>query len=239
MKEENTHNYPFDADIFRRTFNGYVQKFNTTLTIAIILICSPFIVYGIAWYLETAKVHLPSFLGTWYATGTLFFDRHYKLLSLDLISIGNFSVGLVSAGIQFSFGLISIGGTVSCGLVSFGGMSSFGLISIGGFLSCGLISIGGRSSVGVIALGHGNVYGIVAIAMGMEKPFEKNQYIYGKAFGFIAIGRHAQGVYTLSYHDGSEGTYQLSPKRQDPEAVVLFTQWFRKFKNVFVEPTQS
>ncbi len=205
-------NSSFDANIFRRTFNRYVQKFNTTLTIAIILICAPFIVCGIAWYLETAKVHLPGFLGTWYATGTLFFDRHYKLLSLDLISIGNFSVGLVSAGLQFSFGLISIGG----------------------LLSCGLIAIGGRSSVGVIALGYGNVYGIVAIAMGMEKPFEKNQYIYGKAFGFIAIGRHAQGVYTLSYHDDSEGTYQLSPKRQDPEAVVLFTQWFRKFKGAFV-----
>ena len=220
--------FPFDGDIFRKIFNRYVQKLNSIFVVSACLISTPFAVYLIVWYLGMAKVDVPSFLTSWYATGTLLFDRYYKVFSLELISIGNICVGLVSVGAQVSCGLISIGGMVSCGL-----------ISIGTFSSCGVISIGGGSSFGVIALGYDNVYGIVAIAMGNKKPFEKNQYINGKAFGFIAIGRHARGVYTLSYHDDSEGTYQLSPKRQDPEAVALFTQRFRKFKNAFVESTES
>ncbi|MYG07959.1 hypothetical protein F4167_15370 [Candidatus Poribacteria bacterium] len=59
----------------------------------------------------------------------------------------------------------------------------------------------------------------------------------GKAFGVIAIGRQAHGVYSLSYGEEGEGTYQFSPKRQDPEAIALFTSWFKKFKNAFVSPS--
>ena len=29
IKDEELHNYPFDAEIFRNTFNGYVRRFNT------------------------------------------------------------------------------------------------------------------------------------------------------------------------------------------------------------------
>ena len=91
--------------------------------------------------------------------------------------------------------------------------------------------------MGVIALGNNNVYGLVAIATGNKKPFEKGQYMNGKAFGVIAIGRQARGVYSLSYGEEGEGTYQFSPKRQDPEAVALFTRWYKKFKGAFVSPS--
>ena len=58
----------------------------------------------------------------------------------------------------------------------------------------------------------------------------------GKAFGVIAIGQEARGVYSLSYGEEGEGTYQFSPKRQDPEAIALFTRWYKKFKDAFVLP---
>ena len=90
--------------------------------------------------------------------------------------------------------------------------------------------------MGVIALGNNNVYGLIAIATGNRKPFEKGVYMSGKAFGVIAIGRHARGVYSLSYGEEGEGTYLFSPKRQDPEAVALFTRWYKKFKDAFVLP---
>jgi len=61
-----------------------------------------------------------------------------------------------------------------------------------------------------------------------------NEYLHGKALGLIAIARHARGVYALSYDEEGEGTYQFSPKRQDPETVALFTQRFRKLKKAFV-----
>ena len=91
--------------------------------------------------------------------------------------------------------------------------------------------------MGIIAIGGNNVYGLIAIATGNKKPFEKGVYMNGKAFGVIAIGRDAHGVYSLSYGEEGESTYQFSPKRQDPEAIALFTQWFKKFKNAFVLPS--
>ena len=122
-KQEKTldfHSYPFDAEIFRKTFNGYVRKYNSTSVVSACFISAPFAVYVIVWYLGMAKVQVPGFLDAWYATGTLLFDRYYKVFSFEPISIGNFSVGLVSAGVQISCGLISIGGIVSCGLISRG-----------------------------------------------------------------------------------------------------------------------
>ena len=47
-KDEELHNYSFDAEIFRRTFNGYVRKFNTISAVVVILICAPFVAYAIA-----------------------------------------------------------------------------------------------------------------------------------------------------------------------------------------------
>ena len=220
IKDEEFHNYPFDAKIFRQTFNGYVRRFNTIFFSLVLLICAPFIAYAIAWYLGEARVDVTGFLNLWHATGSLLLDLGFPYISYRPISLANISLGILS------FGVISIGFHVS-----------FGVISVGGFVSCGVISIGGMSSVGVIALGNNNVYGLVAIATGNKRPFEKGVYMNGKAFGFIAIGRQARGVYTLSYDDDGDGTYLFSPKRQDSEAVALFTRWYKKFKNAFVLPS--
>ena len=219
-KTEDLHNYPLDADIFRKTFNRYVQRFNTIFFTLVFLICAPFIARVIAWYLGEARVDITGFLNLWHATGSLLLDWGfpyitYRPISLEMISLGLFSLGIVSIGVHFSFGVISVG----C------------------FVSCGVISIGGLSSVGVIALGNNNVYGLVAIATGNKKPFEKGVYMNGKAFGVIAIGREARGVFALSYGEKGEGTYQFSPKRQDPEAIALFTRWYKKFKGAFVLPS--
>ena len=219
ITDEELHNYPFDAEIFRRTFNRYVRRFNTIFFSLAFLICAPFIAYAIALYLEQAKVDVTGFLNLWYAGESLLLD-----LGFPHVSFGIFASGTIAVG-HMSVGLISVG-NFSCGV-----------ISIGGFGSCGVISIGGLSSAGVIALGNNNVYGLVAIAIGNKKPFEKGVYMNGKAFGFISFGRQARGVYSLSYGDNSEGTYQFSPKRQDPEAVTLFIPWYKKFKNAFVVPS--
>lgn len=218
-KEEELHNYPFDAEIFRRTFNRYVRTLNTIFFTSVLLICVPFMAYAVALYLEQAKVNVTGFLNLWYAGESLLMD-----LGFPHVSFGIFSSGIIAVG-HMSVRLISVG-NFSCGV-----------ISIGVFGSCGVISIGGLSSAGTIAIGNNNVYGLVAIATGNKRPFEKGVYMNGKAFGFISFGRQARGVYVLSYGDEGEGTYQFSPKRQDPEAVALFTPWYKKFKNAFVLPS--
>ena len=218
-KTEELHNYPFDAEIFRQTFNGYVRRLNTIFIIVAILICVPFIAYAVALYLEQLKVNITGFLNLWYAGESLLMDLGFPHVSFGVISAGMISVGHISVG------LISVG-SFSCGV-----------ISIGAFGSCGVISIGALSSIGVITIGYNNVYGIVAIATGNKKPFEKGVYMNGKAFGFISIGRQARGVYALSYGDEGEGIYQFSQKRRDPEAVALFTRWYKKFKDAFVLPS--
>ena len=217
VKDAELHNYSFDAEIFCQTFNRYVWRLNTIFIIVAILICAPFIAYPIAWYLE--QVNITGFINVWYAGKSLLMD-----LGFPHVSFGVFASGIIAVG-HISVGLISVG-NFSCGVISIGGLGS-----------CGVISIGGLSSIGVIAIGYNNVYGIVAIAAGNKKLFEKGIYINGKAFGFIAFGRQARGVYALSYGDEGEGTYQFSPERQDPEAVTLFTRWYKKFKNAFVVPS--
>lgn len=218
-KEEELHSYPFDAEIFRQTFNGYVRRLNTIFIIVAILICVPFIAYAIALYLEQAKVDVTGFLNFWYAGESLLMD-----LGFPQVSFGIFSSGIIAVG-HMSVGLISVGTNFSVGV-----------ISIGGFGSCGVISIGGISSVGVITIGYSHVYGVIAIATGRRDIHQR--YPGGQAFGLIAIGRRARGVYSLSYGDEGEGIYQFSPKRQDPEAVALFTRWYKKFKDAFVLPSQ-
>ena len=219
IKTEDLHNYPFDAEIFRRTFNRYVQRFNTIFIVSVLLICSPFIAYAIAWYLGEARVDVTGFLNLWHAGESLLLD-----VGFPHIVFGVFASGIVSVG-HFAFGFISVGNF------------SFGVISIGMICSCGIISMGVMSSVGVIAIGYAYAYGVITIAVGSKKPFEKSTYMNGKAFGVISIGRQAHGVYSLSYGEEGEGAYQFSPKRQDPEAVNLFTSWFKKFKNAFVLPS--
>lgn len=215
---------PFDADIFRRTFNGYVRKYETFLIILLLVVSSPFIAYGIAWYLEQAKVDITGFLNVWHALGLSHLS--YELISSGIISFGYFSCGIISIGMWGSCGVISIGCWGSCGI-----------ISIGMWGSCGVISISPGASAGIISLGSTYTCGLIAIAPGMKKPFVADEYLHGKALGVIASGRQARGVYVLSYDEKGEGTYQFSPKRQDPEAVALFTQRLRKFKNAFALPS--
>ena len=217
-KTEEFHNYPFDAEIFRKTFKGYVRRFNTIFAVSVILICAPFAAYMIAWYLEQTKVDMTGFLNLWHTSGDLLLNLGFPHISYSMISSAIVSVGYLSLGV------ISVGLSVS-----------FGVISIGMLGSCGIISIGGMSSVGVIAIGYSHAYGVIAISIG-AKDISK-RYQGGQAFGLIAIGRHARGVYALSYGEKGEGTYQFSPKRQDPEAVALFTRWFKKFKDAFVLPS--
>ena len=209
-KTEDLHNYPFEASIFRNTFNGYVGKYNIFFFILLFIIFSPFIAYGIVWYLELTGLDITGFLNIWHALGLS--NISYELISAGMISFGNLSCGVVSIGLWGSCGVISIGCWGSCGVISISPMSSIGFISLGSSYACGLI----------------------AIATGHKKPFVADEYIHGKALGLIAIARHARGVYALSYGGEGEGTYQFSPKRQDPEAVMLFTQQFRKFKRAFV-----
>ena len=214
-KTEDLHDLPFDPAIFRDAFDGYIRKFNTIFAISVILVCAPFIAYAVAWYLEMTKVDITGFLDLWHASKSLLLDLgfphiSYGIFSSGMISVGNFSIGIISVGINFSFGVISIGG----------------------FGSCGVISIGGMSSVGVTTIGYSHVYGVIAIATGSKNISER--YHGGQALGLIAVGQRARGVYGLSYTEDGEGTYQFSPKRQDPEAVALFTRWFRKFKGAFV-----
>ena len=135
-KTEELHNYPFDADIFRKTFNRYVQRFKIIFLTVVFLICAPFISYAIAWYLGEARVDVTGFLNLWHATGSLLLDWGfpyitYRPISLEMISLGLFSLGIVSISVNFSFGVISVGGFVSCGIISMGGLSSVGVIALG------------------------------------------------------------------------------------------------------------
>ncbi|MCG9131783.1 hypothetical protein J5I95_08900 [Candidatus Poribacteria bacterium] len=217
MKTEELHNYPFDADIFRKTFNRYVQRFNTFLRVSILLISAPFISRVIAWYLGEARVDVTGFLNLWHAGESLLLD-----IGFPHIVFGMFASGIISVG-HFAFGIVSVGNF------------SFGIISIGMFCSCGILSIGVMCSVGIIAIGYSRAYGVIAIAIG-KRNIHQN-YPAGQAFGVIAIGRDAHGVYSLSHGEKGEGVYQFSPERQDREAVTLFTRWFKKFKGAFVLPS--
>ena len=225
-KDKELHNYPFDAEIFRRTFNGYVRKLNIIFSTLVLIICCPIVVHAIASYLEMTGIDITGFLRVWHAGASFLSDLGFGYIN-ELISSG-----FVSCGV------ISMGGIASCGVISIGGGVSCGVISIGGVGSCGVISIGGHFAVGLISLSSANAYGLIAIATGYKQFIGTDQDAGGKAVGLIAIGRHAHGGYALSYDDEGKGIYSFSPARQDPEAVALFTRLFRKFKGAFVYNSQ-
>ena len=85
IKTEDLHSYPFDAEIFRKTFNGYIRRFNTIFTVSVILICTPFIAYAIARYLEMTKVDITSFLNLWHTSTDLLLDLGFPYISYSLI----------------------------------------------------------------------------------------------------------------------------------------------------------
>lgn len=172
-----------------------------------------------------AQTDITGFLRVWHAFESL----------LLVLGFGHISDKLISSGLV-SFGVISFGGFASFGVIAFGGVGSCRIISVG-VGSCGVISIGGQDAVGIIAVSTANAYGLITISTGYKQFIGTDQYTNGKAFGLIAVGRHARGVYALSYNEEGEGTYQFSPKRQDPEAVALFTRLFRKYKRAFASPS--
>ena len=61
-KTNDLHNYLFDTEIFRNTFNEYVGKFNTIFATLIILISAPFVARVIAWYLELTGIDITGLL---------------------------------------------------------------------------------------------------------------------------------------------------------------------------------
>ena len=148
-------------------------------------------------------------------------DGIAKYLEFSWIPIlGDITLGAISSGIV-SFGAVSFG-VVSIGAVS------FGVVAIG-TVSCGIITIG-VTSMGVFAFGNAAAVGFIAISTGSTGVTPR---VGGNAFGVIAIGRQAGGLYALSYERKGRGTYQFSPERQDIEAVALFTRGLRKFKKVY------
>ena len=153
-------------------------------------------------------------------------DGIAKYLEFSWIPIlGDITFGAISSGIV-SFGAVSFG-VVSIGAVSFG-VVAIGVVAIG-TVSCGIITIG-VTSMGVFAFGNAAAVGFIAISTGSTGVTPR---VGGNAFGVIAIGRQAGGLYALSYERKGSGTYQFSPERQDIEAVALFTRGLRKFKKVY------
>ena len=195
----------FNSETFKKTFDAYVLKWHISVAILWILAFLPFLAYGIAKYLEFAKIEIMPFLNIWHSWEPILGD----------IVFGTVSSGIVSFG-AVSFGVISIGAV------------SFGCIAIGSS-SCGIISIG-VISAGVFAFGNFSAVGLIAISTGSTGITPR---VGGNAFGIIAIGRHANGIYALSYERKGNGVYQFSPECQDIEAVSLFTRCLRKFKKVY------
>lgn len=179
-----------------------------------------FDVYVRNWHISEAVLFILAFL-PFLAYGiteiTPFQSVWYSLESI----LGNITFGAIS------FGIISFG-SISFGVISIGAVS-FGVIAIG-TVSCGIITIG-VTSFGFFAFGNAVAVGLIAISTGSTWITPR---IGGNAFGVITIGRHASGVYSLSYKKNDNSVYQFSPERQDIEAVTLFTSCLRKFKKVYV-----
>ncbi len=195
----------FSSETFKKTFDAYVLRWHISEAALLILAFLPFLAYGIATYLELAKTEITPFLSIWYSLEPILGD----------ITFGAISSGIVSFG-AVSFGVVSIG-AVSCGVIAIG------------TVSCGIITIG-VTSMGVFAFGNAAAVGFIAISTGSTGVPHR---VGGTAFGVIAIGRHASGVYALSYERKGNGVYLFSPERQDIKAVALFTRCLRKFKRVY------
>ena len=195
----------FSSETFKKTFDAYVQKWHISEAVLLILAFLPFLAYGIVKCLELSKIEITPFLNAWHSWVPILGDITFGALASGIVSFGAISFGVVSIG-AVSFGCIAIGTS-----------------------SCGIISIG-VTSAGVFAFGNFSAAGLIAISTGSTGVTPR---VGGNAFGIIAIGRHANGVYALSYEREGNGVYQFSPERQDIEAVALFTRCLRKFKRVY------
>jgi len=107
-------------------------------------------------------------------------------------------------------------GDIATGWLAIGGFAR-GIIALGGCavggVSLGLFGALGGLAVGTIALG-GAAIGLVALG--------------GGAVGYVAIGGGAIGHYAAG--GDAAGHFILTARRQDPEAVRFFQQWFPLLK---------
>ena len=174
--------------------------------------------YVLRWHISEAVLFILAFL-PFLAYGIAKYLEFSWIPILGDITFGAIASGLVSFG-AISFGFVSIGAV------------SFGFIAIGS-VSCGTIAIG-VISAGVFAFGNASAVGLIAISTGSTGVTPR---VGGNAFGVIAIGRHASGLYALSYERKGNGVYLFSPERQDIAAVTLFTRCLRKFKKVYAYPS--
>ena len=170
--------------------------------------------YVLKWHISAAILWILAFL-PFLADGIAKYLEFSWIPILSDITFGAMASGIVSFG-AISFGVVSIGAV------------SFGVIAIGS-VSCGIISIG-VISAGVFAFGNFSAVGLLTISTGSTGVTPR---VGGNAFGVIAIGRYTRGLYALSYESKGNGVYLFSPKRQDIEAVTLFTRCLRKFKRVY------
>lgn len=105
---------------------------------------------------------------------------------------------------------------IGLGIVSFGGLG-VGVLAFGG-LAVGVIAVGG-GAIGLVAVGGGSA-GIIAIG--------------GGTIGYIALGGGAVGRYALGQNAYGRAVFCM--RRQDPEAVELFTRWLPRFKAAVTTP---
>ena len=195
----------FSSETFKKTFDAYVRRWHISEAVLLILAFLPFLAYGIAKYLEHVKIEITPLLNVWHSWVPILVDMTFGAISSGIVSFGAVSFGVVSIG-AVSFGCIAIGTT-----------------------SCGIIAIG-VISAGCFAFGNAGAVGLIAISTGSTGVTPR---VGGNAFGIIAMGRQASGVYALSYERKGNGVYQFSPEHQDIEAVTLFTRCLRKFKKVY------
>ena len=173
------------------------------------------------WHISEAILWILAFL-PFLAYGIAKYLEHVKIEITPFLRVWH-SWGPILGDITF--------GAIASGIVSIGAVS-FGVIAIGS-VSCGIITIG-VTSMGVFAFGNFSAVGLIAISTGSTGVTPR---VGGNAFGIIAIGRHASGLYALSYERKGNGVYLFSPERQDIEAVALFTRCLRKFKTVYAQPS--
>ena len=184
----------FSSETFKKTFDAYILRWHISEAVLLILAFLPLLAYGVAKYLEFFKIEITPFQSIWHSWGPILGDIAFGAIASGIVSIGAVSFGVVSIG-AVSFGVVAIGSA-----------------------SCGIIAIG-VTSAGIFAFGNFSAVGFIAISTGSTGVTPR---VGGNAFGIIAIGRHASGVYTLSYERKDHSVYQFSPERQDIEAVTLF-----------------
>ena len=142
----------------------------------------------------------------------------FLLFTVTFLPRGSLPVLYVAEGIP----LLDVAGHASgypglgLGLIAFGGLAVGGLAVGGG--AVGVIAVGG-GSIGLVAIGGGSL-GVVAVG--------------GGACGVIAVAGGGLGYYLLA--GGGRGRYCLTLKRQDPEAVALFTRYLPRLKRAFTGP---